>query len=151
MKQVVLINIAGEDKPGLTAGISAILAAHSVHILDIGQAVIHDHLALGILAEVSNYAAESPLVQALQGKANELGLSARLTPISAPDYNHWVGQQGKPRHIITLLARKISALQIARITSVVASYDLNIDKISRLSDSRGYQRDQRLYPGCPVG
>lgn len=133
MKEVVLINIAGEDKPGLTAAISAILAAHSVHILDIGQAVIHDNLALGILAEVSGYAADSPLVQALQGKASELGLSAHLTPISAHHYNDWVGQQGKPRHIITLLARKVSAQQIARITSVVAAYDLNIDKISRLS------------------
>ncbi|MGI9289060.1 MAG: phosphoserine phosphatase SerB [Pseudomonadales bacterium] len=133
MKEVVLINIAGEDKPGLTAAISAILAAHSVHILDIGQAVIHDNLALGILAEVSSFAADSPLVKALQGKAGELGLSARLTPISAHNYNDWVGQQGKPRHIITLLARKVSAQQIARITSVVAAHDLNIDKISRLS------------------
>ncbi len=137
MKHVLLINITGADKPGLTAAISAILASHSAQILDIGQAVIHDNLALGILAEVAaevaNIDVDTPLLQELQGKLEELGLSASLTPISPAHYNEWVGEQGKPRHIITLLARKISALQIARITSVVASNALNIDKISRLS------------------
>ncbi len=133
MKEVVLINIAGEDKPGLTAAISAILAAHSVHILDIGQAVIHDNLALGILAEVASCDTDSALAKHLMSKADELGLSAKLTPISHTHYGEWVGEQGKPRHIITLLARKISAQQIACITSVVANYGLNIDKISRLS------------------
>ena len=133
MKHVLLINIAGEDKPGLTAAISAILASHSAQILDIGQAVIHDNLALGILAEVASADADAPLLRELQDQVEKLGLSASLTPISPSRYNDWVGAQGKPRHIITLLARKVSALHITRITSVVASYALNIDQISRLS------------------
>ncbi len=41
MNQILLITISGEDQSGVTAGLTAILAAHSVSILDIGQAVIH--------------------------------------------------------------------------------------------------------------
>lgn len=52
MNDILLITISGEDQPGLTAGITAILAEHSVNILDIGQAVIHATLSMGVLVEV---------------------------------------------------------------------------------------------------
>ena len=42
MTELVLIRVTGADKPGLTSGISAILAQYDVTILDIGQAEIHD-------------------------------------------------------------------------------------------------------------
>ncbi|TNC92545.1 MAG: phosphoserine phosphatase SerB, partial [Thalassolituus sp.] len=42
-------------------------------------------------------------------------------------------QQGKPRHIITLLARTIEAGAIARVTTIAAEHGLNIDQINRLS------------------
>ena len=52
MSTILLITISGEDRPGLTAGITAILAEHSVNILDIGQAVIHATLSMGVLVEI---------------------------------------------------------------------------------------------------
>jgi phosphoserine phosphatase len=44
-----------------------------------------------------------------------------------------VQAQGRARYIITLLARKITADQLSRVTAVVSRHDLNIDAISRLS------------------
>jgi len=44
-----------------------------------------------------------------------------------------VEQQGKGRHIVTLLARRISAHHISRLSHIVAEHGLNIDKITRLS------------------
>ena len=66
-------------------------------------------------------------------RSHELGMSVRFTPVSTDKYNSWVAAQGKPRHIITLLARKLTAEHIARVTEIVAHYELNIDNISRLS------------------
>jgi phosphoserine phosphatase len=57
----------------------------------------------------------------------------RFEPVTLEEYQSWVGAQGKSRHIITLLARRISAEHIAKVTEVAARYDLNIDNISRLS------------------
>ena len=50
--EIILIRVAGDDKPGLTAAITAELAKFGADILDIGQSVIHDSLTLGILVRV---------------------------------------------------------------------------------------------------
>ena len=52
MGDIVLINITGRDRKGLDAKFTGILAQYNVTILDIGQAVIHEHISLGILAEI---------------------------------------------------------------------------------------------------
>lgn len=133
MKEVLLINIAGDDKPGLTSSIAGILAEYEVNILDIGQAVIHDTLSLGFLVEVPVAEVTSTVMKDILFRTHELGLSVRFSPIDESSYSHWVAGQGKPRHIITLLARKITAMHLSRVTSVVADYGLNIDSINRLS------------------
>jgi phosphoserine phosphatase len=46
MREIVLINVTGKDKPGLTASLTQTLAEYHVTILDMGQAVIHDFLSL---------------------------------------------------------------------------------------------------------
>lgn len=133
MKEVVLIKVSGEDKPGVTAKITGILAQYGVNILDIGQAEIHDNLSLGILAEMPGTAESAAVLKDVLFRSHELGMSVRFTPVSTDKYNSWVAAQGKPRHIITLLARKLTAEHIARVTEIVAHYELNIDNISRLS------------------
>lgn len=130
---IVLINLSGTDRPGITSAISEILASYQVSILDIGQAVIHDTLALGILAELPVAAQNSGVLQDLLFKAHEWGMQIRFTPISPDNYDLWVGAQGKNRYIVTLLGRRITAEQIARVTQTVADNGLNIDRIHRLS------------------
>lgn len=133
MKEILLINVTGEDRPGVTTAVTSALAQYAVSILDIGQAVIHDTLTLGILAEVPSNAESSPVFKDVLFQVHKLGMQVRFQPISEESYEHWVSQQGKPRHLITLLARRVKAEHIARVTSVTAAHDLNIDKINRLS------------------
>ncbi len=133
MKEVVLIKVNGEDKPGVTASITGILAKYKVNILDIGQAEIHDNLSLGILAEIPSSAESAPALKDVLFRGYEMGMSVSFTPVTTEKYNTWVAAQGKTRHIITLLARKLTAEHLSTITSVVSKYQLNIDNISRLS------------------
>lgn len=132
-RSIVLINLSGQDRPGITSAITGILARYSVNILDIGQAVIHDTLALGLLAHLPPQAQHSPVLQELLFKAHEWGMQIRFTPVAEQDYEHWVEGQGKGRYIVTLLGPRITAEQIARITRTVAENGLNIDRIHRLS------------------
>jgi phosphoserine phosphatase len=53
--------------------------------------------------------------------------------VADEEYDRWVGEQGKPRYLLSLLSRKISAEQLKRVSSIVAAHHLNIDTISRLS------------------
>jgi phosphoserine phosphatase len=132
-REIILLNIQGTDKPGVTSSLSQILATYNVNILDIGQAVIHNNLDLGILFEVPEESESSPILKDLLYKGYELDVKISFNPISEADYNEWVGQQGKGRYIVTVLGRKISAAQISEVAKVIYAQALNIDKISRLS------------------
>jgi len=133
VNDILLITISGEDQPGLTAGITAILAEHSVNVLDIGQAVIHATLSMGVLVEVPEAGDQAQVSAALQSYAGQRNMRVRINPVSPDSYGHWVEGQGRARYIITLLARKITANQLARVTAVVSDHGLNIDSINRLS------------------
>lgn len=134
MKEILLINVSGDDKPGVTSAITAVLAQHQATILDIGQAVIHDTLALGILVSLEvNADTKAIILDEIHARTRPLAIQVRFQPVSLESYQHWVDQQGKPRHIVTLLARQINAAQIAELTDITFKHGLNIDSINRLS------------------
>ena len=133
MNEPILISITGMDRPGITATITQLLAEFNVNVLDIGQSVIHDALSLGMLVQVPAESDAGTVKGAIQERIDELGLAVRFVHISRESYQNWVGQQGKARHIVTLLARRITAQHISRLSRIVADNGLNIDKITRLS------------------
>ena len=147
-KEIVLLNIYGSDKPGITSNLTSILATYGVNILDIGQAVIHENLDLGILFEVPEESGSSPILKDILFRAYELGIKVKFTPISEENYHHWVGMQGKSRYIVTLLGRKLSAFQIARVTDVIYYQGLNIDFITRLSGRIRLDTDDNNTKAC---
>ena len=130
--ELILIRITGEDRPGLTASVMEILAKYDTTILDIGQADIHSTLSLGILCKTGE-AHSGFIMKELLFKASALGVSVRFYPVSAKEYEDWVGMQGKNRYILTLLGRKLSARQIAAATRILAEQGMNIDAIKRLT------------------
>ena len=85
---------------------------------------------------------------AIEAKMAELEMRVRFNPIDQGSYQGWVQQQGKPRHIVTLLARHITAEQIAELTHVVAAHGLNIDNISRLSGRVSLEHDNDKTKAC---
>lgn len=132
MRKIILANIHGVDKPGVTAELTGILAKHDAFILDIGQADIHNNLSLGILFQTDEKNSGA-ILKDLLFKSYELDVSIRFEPISENDYSNWVNLQGKNRYIITIVARKITAEMIAGIAKVSAKQGLNIDDIKRLT------------------
>ncbi|MGB5324078.1 MAG: phosphoserine phosphatase SerB [Pseudomonadales bacterium] len=133
MSKVCLIKVSGRDQPGITNAITGLLARHSVNILDIGQAVIHNNLALGMLTELPADFSVEQLVPQLHKTLASFTVDVQVAPVGADEYHVWVGEQGRPRHILTLLARKIRADHVQQVTGLIASHQLNIDKITRLS------------------
>ena len=130
--ELILINISGQDHPGVTSALSEILARYDAGILDIGQADIHHTLSLGILIKTDS-SVSGNIMKELLFKACELNVNIRFTPVSIREYEEWVGRQGKNRWIITLLGRRLTARQIANVTSVLAEQGMNIDAIQRLT------------------
>lgn len=147
MREIILINITGEDRPGLTAAITGVLAAGGARILDIGQAVIHDTLSFGILVELPT-GSDTNVLKDVLFCAYKLDQQIRFTPISEQDYQLWVAGQGKPSHIVTLLTRRVTAEQLCRVSTITAAHGLNIDHIDRLSGRIDLAASPEHSKGC---
>lgn len=131
--EIILLNISGQDKPGLTSNLTSVLAEYGAKVLDIGQANIHDTLSLGILFEIQSGEKSAAVLKELLFKSYELGIQAKFTPISLENYEKWVTLQGKDRYIVTILGEKLDAEQISEVTKVISEKNLNIDAIKRLT------------------
>lgn len=148
-KDIFLLNISGQDKPGLTSGLTSVLSEYDAKMLDIGQANIHDTLSLGMLFEIQSGETSSAVQKDLLFKAYELGITAKFTPITLDDYEHWVGLQGKDRYIITILGEKLSARQISEVTKAISEKNLNIDAIKRLTGRTSLIKEEE-YPRASI-
>lgn len=146
---IFLLNISGQDKPGLTSSLTGVLAAYDAKILDIGQANIHDTLSLGILFQIKSGKKSAAVLKDLLFKSYELGIKAKFTPISLEDYESWVHQQGKDRYIVTLLGEKLTAEQISEVTKVISEKNLNIDAIKRLTGRASLIKEDE-YPRASI-
>ena len=133
MSKVILINFSGGDRPGQTSSLAETLAAYRVRILDIGQAVVHETLALAVLVEVPDGVDFSPLKKDLIVRAHELDLKIKFTSVTEEAFSHWVRSQGKFRFVISVLGREITAEQLAKISAGISRHGFNIDRIERLS------------------
>jgi len=148
VKDILLINVSGQDKPGVTSVVTGVLSRFDVIVLDIGQAVIHDQLNLGILASVPKSDNSETMISDIQTKLLDLDMQAQFLPISDKRYQDWVEQQGKSRYIVTLLARKINSEHLAAVTTVTSDFGLNIDKIVRLSGRIKLDETEKLGRAC---
>ena len=131
--KAVLIHFSGHDHPGLTTELTSTMARHRISILDIGQAVVHESLSLAILIELPPHSSLAALKAALIVRAHELDLQVRFTTIRPEGLQHWLSGLNRQHFIITILGRAITAEHLARVTSIIAAHEMNMDRIDRLS------------------
>jgi len=133
VSNIILLNISGEDRIGLSADFYSVIGEADVRILDIGQSVIHDQVSQGMMLQLPDDQDNSEIKQRLIRQAESLGLFVKISDIDQKAYQEWVSQQGADRYILTLLTREVSAEEIARVTQVTAEQGMNIHDIVRLS------------------
>lgn len=132
-REIILISISGEDKPGVTSSVTEVLGRYGATVLDIGQSNLHHQLNLGIVIRVDDVEHSGDMLKEVLFCCSKLSMIVRYTPLSEEDYNAWVHRQDSGRYVITMLGRELNARSIARVTSVLSARALNIDNIMRLS------------------
>lgn len=146
--ELILLNISGPDKSGITASLTEILANYDAKILDIGQADIHHTLSLGILIKTDS-SKSGDILKEILFKTRDLQVQVTFDIVSPEAYNDWVGRQGKGRYIVTILGREITARQIAEVSKIIAAQGLNIETIQRLTGRMPLDESQQpLTKGC---
>ncbi|MEW5774540.1 MAG: phosphoserine phosphatase SerB [Thermodesulfobacteriota bacterium] len=148
MREIVLVKVSGEDKPGLLHALMAVLAEYKVRILDLSQAVIHDQLNLSALVEIPAESMSAPIFKRLIYRAGDLGVHIAFVPVSVESYESWAASSGKDRWIITLLAREITPAEVSRIAGAATDNGLNCDFITRLSGRISLTTPDALPRAC---
>ncbi len=145
--ELILINVSGQDKPGLMSLLMATLSRAQAHILDIGQAVIHDDLALGILVSVDS-ALAGGMIKDIMFDANAAGSTVRISNVSAANHQLWVEASGKTRYILTLLTAGDGSRPLHAVSSLTHEFGLNIDTVRRLTDRAAERRSDNASRLC---
>lgn len=145
--EIILVRISGQDRPGVTTALTAVLGDYNATILDIGQANIHHSLSLAIMFE-SETSQSGYILKDLLFKADELGVNVRFSYLTKEDYSTWVNLQGKNRYTVTMLGRELNGTQISLVTKVLLDNKLNIEKINRLTARIPINKNERIGRSC---
>ena len=71
----IIVSVLGEDRIGIIAGVSRVLAQEQVNILDISQTILQEFFAMIMVADLSQSTCElAQLREKLAAKGRELGV-----------------------------------------------------------------------------
>lgn len=133
MREIILISFLGPDQPNQFTRLMQVLSVHSLQILDVGQAVIHNQLTLGIVVASEDQTATALAMKEILILAHEIGLTVRFKPITQGQYEQWVSEGGRTRYIVTALAPELEAAHLQAVTKIVSDQGFNIETVTRLS------------------
>lgn len=145
MREIILISFLGPDQPNQFTRLMQVLSVHSLQILDVGQAVIHNQLTLGIVVASDNETATALAMKEILILAHDIGLTVRFKPITGAEYDQWVTEGGRTRYIITALAPELTAAHLQAVTQIVSSQGFNIETVTRLSGRVDFEKDS-VFP-----
>lgn len=145
MREIILISFLGPDQPNQFTRLMQVLSVHSLQILDVGQAVIHNQLTLGIVVASDNETATALAMKEILILAHDIGLTVRFKPITGAEYDQWVTEGGRTRYIVTALAPELTAAHLQAVTQIVSSQGFNIETVTRLSGRVDFEKDS-VFP-----
>jgi phosphoserine phosphatase len=122
----LLVTLTGRDRPGVTARLFTVLAAHDLNVVDIEQVVIRGKLVLGALLACAGDPDLTAIHRGIRRVAADLGLDAEITM--------GTGEPPRRRGQLHVTVLGLTPAAIAAIAGQIAVGGANIDRIDRLAD-----------------
>lgn len=127
-ENLVLLSITGKDQPGITSSLTKILADTNTKIVDIEQVVIHDILSLSIIVQIDD---SNNVLKELLFKAKEIGINLDFEVINETSI---IDRSSRCTYAVTCLGDEISAEIIVILSTKLAEFDVNIERITKLNE-----------------
>ena len=114
--QTVLITVTGQDRAGITAALTAIIAEAGLGLLDMEQVVVQGLLSLSILLEFPpGEARGQPVLKDLLFAAKELGLELDFRVLGPAEAGR---RPGRHNSVLTLIGQeRVSAAAVERTSA----------------------------------
>ena len=120
----LLLTLSGPDQPGITAALMNLLASADATIDDVEQVVVRRHLVLGVLVSSNSPAG---LEASVTSFADQHGLIVAVERVDATPTERQLGV------VVTVMAPRIEAHQLAAVAEAIVEADGNIDRIVRMA------------------
>ena len=128
VKNLLMVNVSGQDRPGITAILTRVLMEHNVEVVDIEQASLQDLLGLYFLLDLSNATdSKDSVIKDLLFEASKLNLTLNFRLFS-------------PNEVLALNQRNLYVLThfggtraLAELSKILGEENVNIEMISTLS------------------
>lgn len=127
--QSILLRVSGPDRPGITAALMELLAAHHCCIEDIEQIVIRDRLDLTLV--ISLEAGAEP-TRALYGELLLLGYDQQVT-VDFEAIDPASATRAAPGLVATIVGKTVTPAELGTVAAEIAAHGGNIDRIVRLA------------------
>lgn len=128
-KNLVLLTITGKDQPGITSELTKILAESNTKIIDIEQVVIHDILSLSIIVNLDD--TSNNVLKDLLFKSKEIGINLDFQVIPQDSV---IGRSSRYTYAVTCIGSEISAQVILELSTKLAEFGVNIERITKLNE-----------------
>ena len=127
-----MISVLGEDRPGLVAGVTRVLAKASANIIDIDQSVLRGLFAMFMVVDYSDTTiTASKINSALLKQAKELNTTIEIKPYREYIPNE-LPQEAKNHMIVTLLGKDKPGV-IYMFSNLFCSLGVNIERIRMIA------------------
>jgi phosphoserine phosphatase len=132
-QQQILISVSGQDRPGITAGLTHLISAMDANLVDIEQVVTHSLLSLSMIVSLNSDRSHQDLLKELLFKAHELGVHLTFQVLEEEGLKK---QANKQTYVITCLGDEVNAKVIARLSAILFEEGINIEKIGKLTQDK---------------
>ncbi|GIU91233.1 MAG: phosphoserine phosphatase [Acidimicrobiia bacterium] len=121
----MLVRVTGRDRPGITAGLMAVLAAGGAELYDVEQVAVRGRLTLGLLVAVPD--GGDVLKELLYyGWENGLHVDFEVVEDASP-------APPRRRFAVTVIGHRVTPSDFGAVAEAIAAGGGNIDRIVRLS------------------
>jgi phosphoserine phosphatase len=124
-RRTVLVRVSGRDRPGITAGLLAVLADAAVEVFDMEQVVVRERLTLDILISVPP---GNDVLKELLFYGWECGVQLDFEVVEDTS-----SRASLPRFAVTVIGHPLSPAALEAVTRAIADGGGNIDRIARMS------------------
>ena len=127
-KNLLMVNVSGQDRPGITATLVRVLMEHNVEVVDIEQASLQNLLGLYLLLDLSKASdLQDSVIKDLLFEASKLNLTLNFRFFS-------------PNEVLALNQRNLYVLThfggthaLAELSRILGEENVNIEMISSLA------------------
>ena len=137
-----VLTVRGPEHPALLSTVCAILAKQGVALDDVSQSVLQGQVLLTLVHEATAEAF-APVQQALEAALEPLGARISSAALTTEAWDRWAQALQEPRIIVTVLARRLGAVEFAALTAPLPALGLRVEALRRLSSPAAAQATEQ--------